>query len=185
MVAVDPSASAEAYERIEFHAAGGDAAPRGATVRGVRRSARFSARRAYGRAMDETLTLALDVTALRRLRDAAASVEDAREWVDVLGVVATDPPHVLTKAVRDYGLEPEFTSGPGGVNAATLADARAQNDTDRHVYVGTTEEHSEMARAAEWEFLTVTDAAEAAGWRVQYAPPDAPTEAAERDDDWP
>ena len=134
---------------------------------------------------DGSLTLAFDVAALRRLRDPGEVVADARTWADHVGVVTTDALPALTKFTRDNGLDPDFTSGPTGVDAETLSDAMAAHETDRYVYVGTTDDHRELATAAGWEYRSVEDAASAAEWRLQYAAPDRTVVTEDRRDDWP
>lgn len=134
---------------------------------------------------DRSLTLAFDLTAVRRLRDPTAAFADARTWAVNLGIMAAGDLPSLTKFTRDNDLDPDFTSGPGGVTADTLADAMATYDTDRHVYVGTTDDHRALATAADWEYQPVEEAAAAAEWRLQYAAPDRTTHTEEQRDDWP
>ncbi|MFB6218717.1 MAG: hypothetical protein ABEH77_05990, partial [Halobacteriaceae archaeon] len=82
-------------------------------------------------------------------------------------------------------LDPEFTSGPGGVTAETLADAATTYDTDRYVYVGTTDDHEALAASAGWEYQPIAEAAAAAEWRLQYATPDRTTTVEDQREDWP
>lgn len=134
---------------------------------------------------DGSLALAFDLTALQRLRDPAVAVADAEEWAAHVGVVAAADLPVLTKFTRDNDIDPAFTSGPGGVTAETLADARATHDADRHVYVGTTDAQRSLADEADWEYRSVEAAADAAEWRLGYAPPDRSRTVEERREDWP
>ncbi|WP_425493576.1 DUF7124 domain-containing protein [Halorubrum yunnanense] len=45
---------------------------------------------------------------------------------------------------------------------------RTINATDRHVYVGTSDEHASVAGAAGWAYRDVVDTAADAEWRLQY-----------------
>ncbi|MFB6218716.1 MAG: hypothetical protein ABEH77_05985, partial [Halobacteriaceae archaeon] len=76
-------------------------------------------------APETSLLLALDLSALRRLRDPADAVADARTWTTNLGIVAAAELPTITKFTRDNDLDPDFTSGPGGVTAGTLEDTMA------------------------------------------------------------
>jgi len=136
-------------------------------------------------ARDGSLTLAFDLVALRRLRDPNEAFADARTWTAQLGIVAAADLPTLTKFTRDNDLDPDFTSGPGGVTPDTLADVTETYDTDRYVYVGTTDDQRALATAADWEYQSVEEAAAAAEWRLQYAAPDRTTTTEEQRDDWP
>jgi hypothetical protein len=109
-------------------------------------------------------TVVFELAALRRLADPGAALSDAREWTAAIGVVSTEPAHVETKFARDHGLDPDFRSGPGGVNVPTLEDARANTPGGRHVYVGATAAGREAAAEAGWEYRSIEEAADRAGW---------------------
>ncbi len=74
-----------------------------------------------------------------------------------------------TAHVRRHQLHPEtpvrqdFFSGPRG-REESLEDVKEQFDTDRHVFVGADDEDADLAETAGWEYLPVTQAAEAADW---------------------
>jgi hypothetical protein len=109
-------------------------------------------------------TVVFELAALRRLAEPGAALADAREWTVAVGLVSTEPAHIETKFARDHGLDPDFRSGPGGVNVPTLEDAAANTPDGRHVYVGTTAAGRETAEEAGWEYRSIETAAERAGW---------------------
>jgi hypothetical protein len=108
------------------------------------------------------LTLAFDLSALKRLSEPAVAFEDARRWSEHLGVVTDQPPYVLTKFTREHGLRNDFPPEPAPA-AETLDHMRTHHDTERYVYVVDDEE---TAEAPGWELLPVPEAAERAGWTV-------------------
>jgi hypothetical protein len=133
---------------------------------------------------DVTLTLAFDMTALRRLRDPQVVFEEARGWAENVGVVAVSTPPAVSKFLREAELEPDFRSGPGGLSSAVLRDVAETYATDRYLLVGTTEDHRAFADEAEWAYRSVDAIAQAETWRLQYAPPE-PEPTTFEDDEWP
>ena len=109
-------------------------------------------------------TAVFELAALRRLAEPGAALAAAREWTAAVGLVSTEPAHVETKFARDHGLDPDFRSGPGGVNVPTLEDAAANTPDGRHVYVGATAAGRGTAEEAGWEYRSIEEAAERAGW---------------------
>ena len=67
-----------------------------------------------------------------------------------------------------------------------LARVNDQSDTARYVLVGTSDDDVAAADAAEWEYLPLEQAADAAGWTLAGVDdaPDDPFESSDRDD-WP
>ena len=131
------------------------------------------------------MTLAFELTALKALAKPGEVFDDARRWSRYVGVVSDEPTYVVTNFTRKNRIRQDFFSGPKG-KGESLESVREQFDTDRHVFVGTSDEDREVAEAAEWEFLAVEDAAEAAEWDLA-ADTDEDDEAPEEDqrDDWP
>ncbi|SDY55842.1 DUF7124 domain-containing protein [Halopenitus persicus] len=129
------------------------------------------------------MTLAFELAALQRLADPNAVFNNARQWTEYVGVVSEKPTYVVTNFTRKHRVRQDFFSGPRGVEES-LENIKTQFETDRHVFVGITEEDEAVAEAAGWEFLQVEDAAEAAGWTLGEADAEADEDADERDD-WP
>lgn len=131
------------------------------------------------------MTLAFELSALERLAEPGSVFDDARRWSKYVGVVSDKPTYVVTNFTRKNRIRQDFFSGPKG-KGESLESVREQFDTDRHVFVGTTEEDRDLADDYEWEFLDVTEAAEAAEWQLAS---DADEEDDEPDedqrDDWP
>jgi len=131
------------------------------------------------------MTLAFELSALQELADPGAVFENARRWSEYVGVVSDKPTYVVTNFTRKNRIRQDFFSGPKG-KGESLESVRKQFDTDRHVFVATTDEDREVAEENDWEFLDVTEAAEAAEWTLA-AETDEQVEEDEDDqrDDWP
>jgi hypothetical protein len=130
------------------------------------------------------MTLAFELEALKGLADPEAVFNDARQWTEYVGVVSDDPTYVVTNFTRKHRVRQDFFSGPRD-KAESLANVRKQFDTDRHVFVGVDEEDRQIAAEHDWEYLSLGDAAEAAGWEL--GDPEEETEDVFEDEreDWP
>jgi hypothetical protein len=111
------------------------------------------------------MTLAFELEALKQLADPEAVFNDARQWTEYVGVVSDEPTYVVTNFTRKHRVRQDFFSGPRG-KAESLANVRKQFDTARHVFVGSDEEDREIAEEHDWEYLSLEEAAEAAGWEI-------------------
>ena len=129
------------------------------------------------------MTLAFDLEALKELARPDAVFNDARQWSEYVGVISEKPTYVVTNFTRKHRIRQDFFSGPRG-REDSLENVREQFGTERHVYVGTSQDDEAVAEAAGWEFLAVEDAAEAAGWELGDADATAEVEEETRDD-WP
>ncbi|WP_137284924.1 DUF7124 domain-containing protein [Halorussus salinisoli] len=131
------------------------------------------------------MTLAFELSALEELAEPGAVFDDARRWSKYVGVVSDKPTYVVTNFTRKNRIRQDFFSGPKG-KGESLESVREQFDTDRHVFVGTTDADSDLADEYEWEFLDVTAAAEAAEWQLAGgADDDADAVEEDQRDDWP
>lgn len=130
------------------------------------------------------MTLAFELAALRALSNPAEVFTDAREWSEYVGVVSEEPTYVVTNYTRKQRIRQDFFSGPRGVRES-LESVRSQFETERCVFIGTTQEDADLADRTDWEYLDVADAAEAAGWEL--AAEDAAVAPGEEDvrEDWP
>jgi hypothetical protein len=130
------------------------------------------------------MTLAFELAALKRLAEPDAVFSDARTWSKYVGVVSEEPTYVVTNFTRKNRIRQDFFSGPRG-REESLENVKRQFDTDRHVFVGTSEGDADLAEAVDWEYVPIETAAEAADWEL--GDPEAETESAEEDerDDWP
>ncbi|UPV75036.1 hypothetical protein M0R89_02965 [Halorussus limi] len=131
------------------------------------------------------MTLAFELSALEELAEPGAVFDDARRWSKYVGVVSDKPTYVVTNFTRKNRIRQDFFSGPKG-KGESLESVREQFDTDRHVFVGTTDDDRTLAEDHEWEFLDVTEAAEAAEWQLaeEVEEEDESSEEDQRDD-WP
>ncbi|WP_276298848.1 DUF7124 domain-containing protein [Halorussus lipolyticus] len=131
------------------------------------------------------MTLAFELSALEETATPEAVFDDARRWSQYVGVVSDKPTYVVTNFTRKNRIRQDFFSGPKG-KGESLESVREQFDTDRHVFVGTTDEDRELAEANEWEYLDVEEAAEAADWQLaDDADDEAGAGEEDQRDDWP
>ncbi|SEA08397.1 hypothetical protein SAMN04488065_1750 [Haloplanus vescus] len=131
-----------------------------------------------------TMTLAFEFEALKELADPNAVFDDARKWTEYVGVLSDEPTYVVTNFTRKRRLRQDFFSGPRGVEES-LDGVAEQFETDRHVFIGTTEEDRATAEAHDWEYLSIEEAAEFAEWDLgETEDAEDPFEAETRDD-WP
>ncbi|NHN63703.1 hypothetical protein G9463_10390 [Haloarcula sp. JP-Z28] len=131
------------------------------------------------------MTLAFDLDALKQLAYPDSVFNDARQWSEYVGVISEQPTYVVTNFTRKHRIRQDFFSGPRG-REESLENVREQFDTDRHVFVGAGDEDADLAEAAGWEYLPVTQAAEAADWGLgEPETPDTATDEDEQRDDWP
>jgi hypothetical protein len=137
-----------------------------------------------GGADDGEMTLAFELEALKQLADPNAVFNDARRWTKYVGVVSEKPTYVVTNFTRKHRIRQDFFSGPRGV-AESLENVKRQFETDRHVFVGRTDDDRAVAQGAGWEFLQLEDAAEKAGWELGGTDDDGDPFAEGTRDDWP
>lgn len=114
----------------------------------------------------EPMTLVFNRAALERLADPQAAFADARQWSQLIAIVADASSEELTAFTEREGIEPDLVSGRGGQTGG-LAAIRQQYAADRHVFVGTSEDDRDLAQSLGWEYLSVGEAADAAGWALE------------------
>jgi len=129
------------------------------------------------------MTLAFELDALKDLAQPDAVFNDARQWSEYVGVVSEHPTYVVTNFTRKHRIRQDFFSGPRG-RQESLANVKEQFATERHVYVGTTDEDENLADEVDWEYIDVADAAEAADWEMGDPEPETQVQEEARDD-WP
>jgi hypothetical protein len=131
------------------------------------------------------MTLAFELDALKALADPNNVFNDARQWTSYVGVVSDQPTYVVTNFTRKERIRQDFFSGPRGVEES-LENVKRQFDTERHVFVGVSDEHAAQAEETGWEYLPLEQAAEAAGWGLaDDEAEEDPFEGSETRDDWP
>lgn len=131
----------------------------------------------------DDMTLAFDLAALKNLSHPDTVFTEARRFSQYTGVVSENPTYVITNFTRKHRIAQDFFSGPNDP-VESLENIMEQFETERHVYVGTNEDHRENAETAGWEYLPVEEAADAADWELGNAQP--ATQATEDTrDDWP
>ena len=130
------------------------------------------------------MTLAFELDALQGFADPNAVFNDARQWTKYVGVVSEKPTYVVTNFTRKHRIRQDFFSGPRGVEES-LENVKTQFDTDRHVFVGTTDDDRTVAENTGWEYLPLEQAADAAGWGLAADADEPDPFADEARDDWP
>lgn len=111
------------------------------------------------------MTLLFQLTAIRRLEHPSVAIDDAQEWSEHVGIVTDGPPETISAYVAENDIAADFTSGEGGL-AGSLAVARQRFPTDRHVFVGVSEEAQRLTQSLGWEYLDLADAASDADWQL-------------------
>lgn len=130
------------------------------------------------------MTLAFELSALQELAQPDAVFQDARLWSRYVGVVSEEPTYVVTNFTRKHRIRQDFFSGPRG-KRESLESVGKQFDTERHVFIGTSDEDAALADDVGWEYLPVEQAAEAAEWDLGEPNEAGATAAEDTRDDWP
>jgi hypothetical protein len=130
------------------------------------------------------MTLAFELSALQELAKPGTAFAGARQWTEYVGVVSDEPTYVVTNFTRKRRIRQDFFSGPKG-REESLESVKGQFDTERHVFVGTSEADRELAEEVGWEYLPLEDAAEAAEWELADGDDEDDAEEEPVRDDWP
>lgn len=130
------------------------------------------------------MTLAFELDALQALAEPSRVFDDARGWSQYVGVVSEKPTYVVTNFTRKKRIRQDFFSGPRG-KAESLENVKSQFDTERHVFVGASDEDEALAAETGWEYLAVETAADAAGWTLGDDSEEPDPEPEDTRDDWP
>jgi len=117
-----------------------------------------------------TLTLAFSLSAVDRLDDPKAVFADAATWSDSLGIVDADTERIA-RVVEEYDLRQDFEMD-GRDKWFALEDICETHATDRHVYVGASDDDMRISTMFDWEYIRVTEAADNADWAVSEPPAD-------------
>lgn len=112
----------------------------------------------------EGLTLAFSLSAIERLDDPREVFDDARRWSEHVGVVDQDA-EAVEAVVESHGVRQDFDLGDRDI-WLNMQGILQSTQTPRHVYVGSSAEDRRVATQLGWEFVSVTEAAEKAGWAL-------------------
>lgn len=113
---------------------------------------------------DGEMTLGFELTAFKELTEPNEVVDDTRRWSRYVGVIGNDT-DVVRSYIEDHRLNVDFESGNRDKWLA-LQEVYDKTNTDRHVFVGRSEDDRRAAERTGWEFIFVEDAAEKAGWTL-------------------
>jgi len=130
------------------------------------------------------MTLAFELEALKQLVDPEQVFADARGWTEYVGVVSEKPTYVVTNFTRKHRIRQDFFSGPRG-KEESLENVREQFDTERHVFAGAGDDDRALAESVGWEYVSIEQAAKAAGWETGDPVETEETVEDEDRDDWP
>jgi hypothetical protein len=115
------------------------------------------------------MTLAFELAALQQVREPQAVVVDARRWAQNVGLVSTDSDtaHAFS---AEHLIRRDFQVRPTPSNFQRLG---SQFRTERHVLVGAVSNRPDYLLRPQWEYRSLGDAADAAGWELETrdAPP--------------
>ncbi|PSQ24436.1 hypothetical protein BRD01_04185 [Halobacteriales archaeon QS_8_65_32] len=113
------------------------------------------------------MTMAFTYDAVQRLDSPVLAFADAQQWTDWIGIVGDVDAYVINGFVREEGVDIDFFNGAGTDPDERLREIRTNPNSmflaDRMVVVGTEADRG-IARRADWEFVSIDDAAEGAGW---------------------
>jgi len=129
------------------------------------------------------MTLAFELEALKQLRNPDNVFTDARQWTEYVGVISEKPTYVVTNFTRKHRIRQDFFSGPR-TRKESLLNIKEQFESERHVFVGTTDEDEQLAGEADWEYVDVETAANSANWAMEREEATPDTEE-NTHDDWP
>lgn len=113
------------------------------------------------------MTLVFELTAVEALENPREVFADARRWSRYVGVVADDPDAVASY-LAEHDLDQDFDPD-GSDKWMSLVGIREAVATDRYVFVGTNPDDRHLTAYAGWEFVSLAEAAEKAGWTLAQA----------------
>lgn len=114
--------------------------------------------------IDTPVTVAFTLEALERVQDPESVFEQTSGWATSVGIVSDRPMHAQTSFARTNGLDYGFHSGPRSLRESLpVIGSRPEQAADRYLLIGTQGDEAAV-RGMPWEFLTVEEAADAAGW---------------------
>lgn len=125
------------------------------------------------------ITLVFELAALKRLSRPGEVVTDAKRWSEHVGVISDEPADVVRSFLESHDVDHDFVSGEKG-KAGGLTISRQRFPTDRHVFVGTTDEGRSIAEALGWESLSIAEAAKKAEWVLDRETDGVASESTER-----
>lgn len=112
-----------------------------------------------------SITLAFTSAAIRALARPTPVLSEANRWSKHTGVVASDPEDVAA-LVRRFDIPQDYVFG-NLERRTVLSRLKWEASTERYVFVGTDQGDRELAEYIRWEYLTIDEAAERAGWRLK------------------
>ncbi len=122
----------------------------------------------HGAKEPDKMTMAMTYKAAHYVTDPGVVFADAGQWADWLGIVGEVSTPVIRKFQRDNRIELDFFGGSEAGPEARLEDIDRESMfyADRMVLVGTGADEW-IADEAGWEFVSITTAAEKAGWELR------------------
>lgn len=110
-----------------------------------------------------SMTLAFAVGVIDDFADPAEVFGDARRWSSFVGVISDKMAYQVVNYLREQGIYNEdFFSRAD--KSRGLRHVKRSTDTDRYVFVGSSDADAAVADEHGWEYLPVEEAAGSAGW---------------------
>lgn len=114
----------------------------------------------------ETIVLAFSLPAAQELKNPKDVFEGAQQWATSIGIVSEQPLVELTGFVHYHELPVDFNSGPRDKDHA-LDESSKLIVSDRHIFIGHSEDDEQIADEVDWEYLPIADAAAKAEWELE------------------
>jgi hypothetical protein len=109
------------------------------------------------------MTLVLKRTALERLVDPVGAIEDAKQWTEYIGLTSATA-ETQGSPVENEDIDVDFI---GEDLISDLATARQRFPTERHVFIGQSDEDRKAAQSLGIEYLSISEASDKAEWVLQ------------------
>jgi hypothetical protein len=109
------------------------------------------------------MTLVLKQAALERLADPPQAIGEAKQWTGYIGITADKTTQTQRSLIEGEDLDVDFI---GEDLISDLATARQRFPTERHVFIGESDEDRKTAQSLGMEYLSITEAADNAEWAL-------------------
>ncbi|MCQ4334738.1 hypothetical protein KM295_14875 [Natronomonas sp. F2-12] len=109
------------------------------------------------------MTLVLKQAALERLVDPPQAIAEAKRWTEYIGITADKTTQTQRSHIEGEDLDVDFI---GENLVSDLATARQRFPTERHVFIGESDEDRKAAQSLGMEYLSITEAADNAEWTL-------------------
>lgn len=113
------------------------------------------------------LTLAFSLAAIEHLEDPKTVFDNAQSWSRAIGIIGDDTERI-EHLIAAYDLRQDFDIQERD-KWFLLEEITEVTPTRRHVYVGASDEDMRESTMFDWEYVSVTEAAEKVNWTLATA----------------